>query len=58
MSERIAIALNGRQGRRVGCVMMGQGRDVEVLDMEADEDAMLEDEEGEEDEDEHMDEDE
>jgi hypothetical protein len=38
--------------------MMGQGRDVEVLDMEADEDAMLEDEEGEEAEDEHMDEDE
>jgi hypothetical protein len=63
--ERIAIALNGRQGRRVGCVMMGQGTEVEVLDMEADEDAVLEDEEDEEgeeedvmDDQEHMDQDE
>ncbi|RXK35659.1 hypothetical protein M231_07089 [Tremella mesenterica] len=44
--ERPALALNGRQGRRVGCVSMGDGRIVQVFDMDEDEG---EDEEEEED---------
>lgn len=47
--EQVSIALNGRPGRRVGCVIMGDGKEVEVLDMDQDEDAEEDDEEGEED---------
>lgn len=36
-NERVNIALNGRKGRRVGCIIMGDGREVEVLDMDEDE---------------------
>jgi hypothetical protein len=36
---KISLALNGRKGRRVGCVSMGEGKQVEVFDMEEDEDA-------------------
>jgi anaphase-promoting complex subunit 4 len=33
----VALALNGKKGRRVGCVMNGQEGEVEVWDMEDDE---------------------
>lgn len=36
--EIFALALNGRKGRRVGCVMVGEGREIQVLDLEEDED--------------------
>lgn len=36
--EVIGLALNGRKGRRVGCVCTGDGTEVAVWDMEADED--------------------
>jgi len=39
IKEKVTLALNGRKGRRVGCIMMGEGREVEVLDMDQDEDA-------------------
>ena len=42
---RASIALNGRKGRRVGCVMMEDGKEVEVLDMEADDGEEEEEEE-------------
>lgn len=32
------LAVNGRAGRRVACVLAGDGLGVEVLDMEADAD--------------------
>jgi len=35
--ETISLALNGRKGRRVGCVSMGDGRELEILDMDEDE---------------------
>jgi hypothetical protein len=44
-SEIASIALNGRKGRRVGCVLMEDGREVEVLDMEEGEDDEEEEEE-------------
>lgn len=49
---KASIALNGRKGRRVGCVMMEDGKEVEVLDMEGDEgeEEEEEEEEGEEEE--------
>ena len=46
--QSAGIALNGRKGRRVGCVSLGDGRTVEVLDMEENEDDEDEEEEGEE----------
>ena len=36
--QSAGIALNGRKGRRVGCVSLGDGKTVEVLDMEENED--------------------
>jgi hypothetical protein len=37
-NELISMALNGRKGRRVGCISMGDCEEVEVLDMDEDED--------------------
>ncbi|WVQ84661.1 hypothetical protein IAT38_006816 [Cryptococcus sp. DSM 104549] len=41
----VSIALNGRTGRRLGCVMLDaeEGKEIEVLDLEVDEDAYEED---------------
>ncbi|WWD19682.1 hypothetical protein CI109_104144 [Kwoniella shandongensis] len=50
--RRVEIALNGRKGRRLGCVLMEEGREVEVLDLEADEDEEDDEEEEEMEEDE------
>ncbi|KAK8853269.1 hypothetical protein IAR55_003972 [Kwoniella newhampshirensis] len=36
--RKVEIALNGRAGRRLGCILMEGGREVEVLDLEANED--------------------
>lgn len=44
--EKVSLALNGRKGRRVGCILMGDGTQVEVLDMEEDEDAPDEENDG------------
>ena len=33
---RISVALNGRKGRRVGCVLDGTGTVVECIDLEGD----------------------
>ena len=38
-TAKVTIALNGRKGRRIGCVCIGDGREIEVLDMDHDEDA-------------------
>ncbi|WVR07625.1 hypothetical protein IAU60_004667 [Kwoniella sp. DSM 27419] len=43
----IEIALNGRQGRRLGCVMQEEGKALEVWDMDVDEDEEDEGAEGE-----------
>ena len=51
----VSLAMNGRLGRRVGCVSLGS--DIIVYDMDENEDdEEEEDEDGEEDEDEGMDE--
>lgn len=43
----VALAVNGRVGRRVACVLGGEGTAMEVLDMEGEEEEE-EEEEGEE----------
>jgi hypothetical protein len=40
-----SIALNGRKGRRVGCILLEGGKEVEVLDMEEDDGEEEEEEE-------------
>ncbi|WWC91790.1 uncharacterized protein L201_006737 [Kwoniella dendrophila CBS 6074] len=45
---KVEIALNGRKGRRLGCVLFEDGKEVQVWDLDIDEDED-EDEEGEED---------
>lgn len=52
-----SLAMNGRAGRRVCCVMTNQGQEIQVFDMDADEGEEDEEEEAEEAEDEAMNED-
>ena len=40
----VALAVNGRAGRRVACVLDGEGLGLEVLDMEGEEEEVEEEE--------------
>lgn len=40
----VSLAVNGRVGRRVVCILDGDGTTMEILDMEGDEDMEAEDE--------------
>jgi anaphase-promoting complex subunit 4 len=39
----VSLAVNGRVGRRVVCILDGEGTTVDILDMEGDEDMEAED---------------
>jgi hypothetical protein len=45
----MSIALNGRKGRRVGCIAMASGREVEVFDMDEDDEGDVDEEDAAED---------
>jgi hypothetical protein len=36
--EVVSLASNGRKGRRIACLSMGDGRDMQVFDMSVDDD--------------------